>query len=137
MSGFARGALWHGRSEGVMVPGSEFSNSFVDAMRARMEMSYFKYGPVRDAYPHKVNALESMFKRLDRYHDTGNTEWSGDAANFLVIEFMLPAHPRAHFRATEAADSPGRTAHDDAAHPAASNGDLTDDAWREMRGAIS
>lgn len=91
-----------------MFANSEFSQEFVQAMKDRMDVSYAKYGPIKDAYPHKVNALESMEKRIAKYHATGNTEWLVDAANFCMIEFMLPSHPKSHFRATSAAESPGR-----------------------------
>lgn len=97
----------HGRA-----PSTEFSADFVEKMRSRMEMSYFKYGAVRDAYPHKVNALECLRARLERYEATGNTEWLVDAANFAMIEFMCPSHKRAHFRATDSGESPGRSAYD-------------------------
>lgn len=116
-------------------PASEFSETFVEAMRARMGMSFHKYGPVRDAYPHKVNALESLRKRLERYEETGNTEWLTDVANFAMIEFMLPSHPRAHFRATEAKESPGRAAYDTGLeHTTAANSQLTDEEWRALKG---
>lgn len=92
----------------IYVPHSEFSFEFIRLMKNRMDFSYYKYGMIKDAYPHKVNALESMEKRLEKYRQTGNTEWLVDAANFLMIEFMLPAHPKAHFKATESHESPGR-----------------------------
>lgn len=40
----------------------------------------------------------------------GNTEYLVDAANFLMIEFMHPAHLVAHFKATDNTGSPGRVA---------------------------
>lgn len=43
----------------------------------------------------------------------GNTEYLVDAANFLMIEFMHPAHPKAHYRATDKEGSPGREAYND------------------------
>lgn len=111
---------------------SEFSNDFVDGMRARMDVSFTKYGPIADAYPHKVNALESMQKRIDRYIETGNTEWLVDAANFLMIEFMLPAHPRAHFKATDSHESPGREGREDGT-TAKANDELSDKPWQELQ----
>ena len=118
----------------MQIPATEFSEEFVRAMRDRMAVSYCKYGPVRDAYPSKVNALESLQKRLDKYHETGNTEWLIDAANFAMIEFMRPAHPRAHFRGTDAKESPGRFSHDEGMTDRA-NDQLSDDGWKEMRAA--
>ena len=87
---------------------SEFSEEFVAGMRNRMEVSYHKYGPVSAAYPHKVDAVASLLVRLERYAKDGNTEWLMDVANFAMIEFMLPRHPKAHFEGTDDAASPGR-----------------------------
>lgn len=91
----------------------EYSNEFIDGMKSRMEVSHAKYGPVRDAYPHKVSALDSLDKRLQKYLATGNTEWLMDVANFAMIEFMCPSHPRAHFRATDTNESPGRVSREE------------------------
>lgn len=90
---------------------TEISERFLKLMRNHMEFSYAKYGPIRDAYPHKVNAIESLQKRLKMYAETGNTEYLVDAANFAMIEFMLPAHPEAHFKGTDQSGSPGRVWH--------------------------
>lgn len=90
------------------VPSSEFSAEFVRGMANRMAMSFFKYGKVADAYPHRVDALRSMQVRLDKYQATGNTEYLIDAANFLMIEFMHPKHPEAHFTPEDSKTSPGR-----------------------------
>lgn len=117
------------------APNTEVSEDFVRGMRDRMAMSYFKYGPVRDAYPHKVNALESLRKRLEKYEDTGNTEWLIDAANFAMVEFMCPSHKRAHFKATDSNESPGRAAYDTGFEPTqADNRTLTGEEWKAIRG---
>jgi hypothetical protein len=122
------------QSVAASCPPSEFSESFVEKMKARMAMSFHKYGPIRDAYPHKVSALESLRKRLERYEETGNTEWLVDAANFAMIEFMLPSHRSAHFRPTDSSESPGRAAYDTQLDGTdAANRDLTDAEWRAIR----
>ena len=120
------------RTQGL-VPSSEFSQTFVQAMYDRMAVSYFKYGLVKDAYPAKVDAIKSLIQRLVKYcgferideairrlkEDTtftkklapggdGNTEWCVDAGNFALIEFLAPAHKSAHFQGTDAGASPGR-----------------------------
>lgn len=87
---------------------SQIDPDFIRGMAARMAMSFEKYGDLRDAYPHKVDALASMKLRLDKYAETGNTEYLMDAANFLMIEYMAPRHIEAHFKAEDAAASPGR-----------------------------
>jgi hypothetical protein len=90
------------------APASEFCEPFVEGMRERMTISYFKYGLVADAYPLKVDALESLQMRLEKYVETGNKEFLMDAANFAMIEFMHPKHPKAYFEATDSNQSPGR-----------------------------
>lgn len=95
-------------SEVESVPESEFSTPFVHGMFKRMAMSWFKYGNVADAYPHKVDAIKSLHARLDKYEQTGNTEYLMDVGNFAMIEFMHPRHSEAHFKAEDSAKSPGR-----------------------------
>ncbi len=123
------------RTEFTRAPGTEVSETFVRGMRDRMATSFFKYGAVADAYPHKVNAIESLQARLEKYYDTGNTEWLIDAANFAMIEFMHPSHRRAHFKPTEAGESPGRASYDSGlGGDETRNRDLTDKEYREIHG---
>lgn len=89
---------------------TEVSEDFVKGMRDRMVMSFYKYGPVKDAYPHKVNAISSLTDRLRKYAATGNTEFLMDAANFAMIEFMHPQHEAAFYKPTDSDESPGRRA---------------------------
>src|SRR5687768_672875 len=91
-----------------MVPKSEFSDKFVQGMKNRMEVSFHKYGPIKDAYPNKVNAIESLRNRITKYIETGNTEFLIDVANFAMIEFMLPSLPNDHFTPKDSDSSPGR-----------------------------
>jgi len=77
-------------------------------MLNRMGVSYHKYGPISEAYPDRVDAIECLLLRLERYIQDGNTEWLVDVANFAMIEFMLPGHPGAHYRPTDSRESPGR-----------------------------
>jgi adenylate kinase family enzyme len=77
-------------------------------MADRMAVSWCKYGLVADAYPTRADAIASLHKRLEKYAETGNTEWLMDVANFAMIEFMRPRHSQAHFRGTDSHESPGR-----------------------------
>jgi hypothetical protein len=108
------------------VPLTEVSRRFLQGMADRMGMSFFKYGPVADAYPEKVSALGklcdptadpdsitladmgSLGIRLRKFMLTGNGEWLMDSSNFIMIEFDHPAHPEAHFESTDSSASPGR-----------------------------
>ncbi len=96
------------------VPSSEFSEVFAQGMVDRMAVSYCKYGLVSDACPARVDAIASLKKRLEKYEQTGNTEWLMDVANFAMIEFMHPRHRDAHFVATDGNASPGRQWHGEA-----------------------
>lgn len=88
---------------------TQYSKQFLDGMIARMEMSYFKYGDLKEAYPHKMDALASLQQRIEKYQQTGNTEFLMDVANFAMIEFMFPRRIGAFFQATDSDQSPGRT----------------------------
>ena len=90
------------------IPTSEFSEDFVQGMADRMAVSFHKYGRVADAFPHKLDALDSIRRRIQKYEETGNTEWLVDAANFAMIEFMHPSVSGAHFRATDSKEAPPR-----------------------------
>jgi hypothetical protein len=102
----------------VGAPPTEFSETFVQYMANRMAVSFFKYGPVSEAYPSRVDAIATLRMKIDLYlnggtvkggHvEPGNTEYLVDAANYCMIEFMYPKHPLAHFAATDSDGSNGR-----------------------------
>lgn len=93
----------------LAAPETEFSPTFVQQMANRMAVSFHKYGPVAEGFPHDCDALASLAQRIAKYHETGNTEYLVDAANFALIEYMHPSHPKAFFAATDSDGSPGRT----------------------------
>lgn len=87
---------------------SEYSTKFDELRKNRVETSYFKYGSAKKNFSTgNVNALESMKLCVEKYIDTGNTEFLCDAANYLMFEFMYPQHEKAHFRATDSSESAG------------------------------
>ena len=73
-----------------------------------MIVSFCKYGPIAEGYQDNVDAIASLKVRLEKYEETGNTEFLTDVGNFAMIEVMLPRHPEAYFRATDSDESPGR-----------------------------
>lgn len=81
--------------------------AFFGHMTNRMTFSGHKYGPVRDSYPTRIDALTCMKQRLNKYHETHNIEWLIDAANFILIEAMCPRYEDAVFHATSSDESPG------------------------------
>lgn len=88
---------------------TEFSEDFVEKMKNRMATSYFKYGEVKNNYgiDGDKDAIASLEKRIEKYKETGNTEWLVDVGNFAMIEYMFPSHEDAHFKATDSDKSPG------------------------------
>lgn len=116
------------------LPPTEFSPEFVEGMKNRMAVSYAKYGPVAAGFPAKVDAIQCLRERLDKYVETGNSEWLMDVSNFAMIEHMHPAHPKAHFRSTDSDESPGRFVRDDAASRDEHNANLSGEPWKEMQG---
>ena len=87
------------------APITEYNHEFIQGMLNRMAQSFGKYGLMRAATD--IDHLKSSAMRVDRYRADGNTEWLLDGANELMIEFTIPSHPNAHFRATRHAESPG------------------------------
>lgn len=83
------------------------SLKFFDGMKQRMLISHFKYGDTREGYPEKINALNSLQRRIEMYLSTGNAEYLMDVANFAMIEFMHPSLPHAFFKPTDSDGSPG------------------------------
>lgn len=82
---------------------TEYSERFDDIRKNMMVMSYYKYGPMEENYKQEkfLDAIGNLEKRLQKYKDTGNTEFLADIANFAMIEFMYPQHPKAFYKPTD------------------------------------
>lgn len=86
----------------------EYSSKFDELRRNRVEVSFYKYGPARRNYATgNVQAIPTLERCLQKYKDTGNTEYLLDLANYAMFEFMWPQHPKGHFRATDSSESAG------------------------------
>ena len=86
----------------------EYSDRFDELRRNRVEVSFYKYGPAKDNFSTgNVQAIPTLERCLQKYKDTGNTEYLCDLANYAMFEFMFPQHPKAHFRATDSSESAG------------------------------
>lgn len=94
------------------VPDTEVSIHFLQRMVDRMSLSFLKYGPVKDGFPAKVDAVATLRLCLDKYAETGNTEYLVDAANYAMIESIAPRHERTHYEALDSRGSAGRQWHD-------------------------
>ena len=82
---------------------SEYSFEFDRIRKSMMVMSYYKYGPMKENYKQEkcLDAICNLEKRLQKYKDTGNTEFLADIANFAMIEFMYPQNPKAFYKPTD------------------------------------
>lgn len=89
------------------VYGEQRYYPLLQMMANRMAVSEHKYGKIETVYPHDKQAVNNIAVRVALYHETGNTEWLLDAANYCLIEMLAPSHPDAHFRATDSDESPG------------------------------
>lgn len=86
----------------------EYSERFDELRRNRVEVSFYKYGPAKKNFKTgNVQAIPTLERCLQKYKDTGNTEYLCDLANYAMFEFMYPQHPKAHFRATDSGESAG------------------------------
>lgn len=86
----------------------EYSEEFDQLRKNRVLVSFHKYGPAAVNFGQKcVSALGSLEKCLDKYKESGNTEYLCDAANYLMFEYMFPQHDKAHFRSTDSNESAG------------------------------
>lgn len=90
---------------------TEYSERFDKLRKDAMETSFYKYGPLRKNYDtYKcMYAVGNIQRRLDKYLETGNTEFLVDVANFAMIEFMYPSIKGAKYTptATGACDTVG------------------------------
>lgn len=86
----------------------EYSTHFDNLRRNRVEVSFYKYGPAKTNFGDGlVDALKSHELCIQKYKETGNTEYLVDAANYLMFEFMYPHVKGAYFKATDSSESAG------------------------------
>lgn len=85
------------------ILGTEYSTRFDDIRKNMMVVSYYKYGPMKDNYDKFkcLDALGNIEKRIEKYKETGNTEFLADVANFAMIEFMYPSVEGARYIPTD------------------------------------
>lgn len=90
----------------------ERTKLFVQGMMNRLTFSHQKYGSIHDSFPTHRTGVAQIQPRLEKYLETGNTEWLIDIANYALIEYICPSVKGAHFRATGSEESPGAVNND-------------------------
>lgn len=82
---------------------TEYSTRFDEIRKKMMLASYYKYGSVKENHSKFkcMDAVANIELRLQKYRETGNTEFLADVANFAMIEFMYPSIEGAKYIQTD------------------------------------
>lgn len=85
----------------------EYSTSFDNERKHRVEVSFYKYGSARDNFASgRVDALATAERCIEAFKKDHNTEHLVDAANYLMFRYMYPM-PNEFFKATDSNGSVG------------------------------
>lgn len=86
---------------------SEYSEQFDKERKARIEVSYYKYGPARKNFAEgRVDAIATAELCIEAFKKDHNLEHLVDAANYLMFRFKYPM-PGDFFKATDSSGSVG------------------------------
>lgn len=86
---------------------TEYSEKFDQERKARIEISYHKYGPARANFGGgRVDAAATAERCLEAFKRDGNTEHLIDAANYCMFGWMYPL-PGQYFKPTDSTGSVG------------------------------
>ena len=82
---------------------TEWSPTFEQYMRNRMLMGALRYGRLDEKRkkPGRWDLIGAVKKKIERYQETGNTEYLVDIANYCLIVFECDDHPLKHFKALD------------------------------------
>ena len=85
----------------------QYSEEFDRLRKNRVAQSFYKYGPAHVNFGDGlVDAIGSLELCLQKFKETGNTEYLCDVANYAMFRFMFPKDGE-HFRATSSEESAG------------------------------
>lgn len=86
---------------------TEYSEQFDKERKARIAVSYYKYGPARKNFAEgRVDAIATAERCIDAFKKDHNTEHLVDAANYLMFRFKYPM-PGEFFKPTDSNASVG------------------------------
>ena len=86
---------------------TEWCEEFEQLRRNRMIMGAFRYGLLNDPQKWKsadgtsYDLMKGLRNKLDYYQQSGNIEALVDAGNYVMLIYIHPSHPSAHFRAED------------------------------------
>lgn len=85
----------------------EYSREFDRKRQEAIVVSYYKYGPSKENFKKgMVDAIGSLKKNLEKFEETGNTEYLVDIANYAMFRFMYPQGNES-YRSTDSNQSAG------------------------------
>lgn len=85
----------------------EYSDEFDNRRKARVMVSYYKYGPAKKNFGEgRVDAIGSLELCLEKFKKTKNTEYLLDVANYAMFRYMFPM-PGEYFKNTDSDESAG------------------------------
>lgn len=75
----------------VAILKTEYSTAFDEHRKKAMINSFYKYGPAKKNYGEYkcMDAIKNLEIRLQKYKETGNTEYLVDVANFAMLELCI------------------------------------------------
>lgn len=86
---------------------TEYSEEFDERRKALLCVSFYKYGPVRKNFATgNVDAIATLKKCLEKFEETGNTEYLCDVANYAMFRYMYPQEGE-FFKYTDSNESAG------------------------------
>lgn len=86
---------------------TEYSEAFDKERKARIEVSFHKYGPARKNFGEgRVDAIKTAELCIEAFKKDHNLEHLVDAANYLMFRFKYPL-PGEFFKATDSSGSVG------------------------------
>ena len=85
----------------------EYSEQFDRERKARVEVSFYKYGSARDNFASgRVDAIATAERCIEAFKKYKNTEHLVDAANYLMFRYKFPM-PGEYFKPTDSGESVG------------------------------
>lgn len=86
---------------------SEYSTRFDEVRKNLIKQSFYKYGPAAINFQRGyVDAIGSLKRCLEKFEETGNTEYLADVANYAMFRFMYP-QTKEFFAYTDSGESAG------------------------------
>ena len=87
---------------------TEYSQKFDKLRQDMMEMSFYKYGYVKEnAESGLSDFVKSLAIRHEAFQKTRNIEFLADIANICMMIYMYPDCFGCHYKPTDSSESPG------------------------------